>query len=73
MRVPILVVSCIRNTEVVSAPKASRFIKLPHRPTICPTSRPITTRSVMAKNLKPRFPLRRERHRARMTTAMTVP
>ena len=36
---------------VVAAPKASRFIKLPHRPTSWPTSRPMTHRSVRAPSL----------------------
>ena len=73
MYAPATVVRRMRHGSVVSEPKASRFMKLPQRPTNWPTNRPMTTRSVMAKNLNPFSPLRRLRHSAMMTTVMTVP
>ena len=42
--------SFIRQGRVVSPPKASRLMKLAHRPMIWPNSRPITATSSMAKN-----------------------
>ena len=68
--VPAVVVSCIRHGSVVSAPKASRFMKLPQRPMARPISSPITIRSVSAPSLKPRF-LLSTKHTS--TAAITPP
>ena len=45
MLLPSGAISPMRQKISVSAPKASRFMKLPQRPMICPISSPNTTRS----------------------------